>query len=335
MTYRSFDDASGFDIIGDVHGHAAELNILLQHLGYAVRNGAYRHPDRKALFVGDLFNRGPESRAAIDIVMKMCQTDEAVAVVGNHEYNDRLIALRDAHGFEIRSDKKDMTRFEETMAEYAALNDDGATWHAHQMFLYGLPLYYENAHVRISHAARNPRHMDLLAKETTDGYLSDAQMIAVEKEYGASDFASAVIDTVRGPIVRLHELEPLGFKPQGGRDVMRVKWWALKAGAHQDTDEVAVENILLDIPKEWRGRTIPFGLIRSHIFEDNDPRPHFFGHYKLNDTPPHITSTKHQCLDFGTFTVNGKLTAYRFDIGDTVLLPEKLVTIPIKKNPAV
>ena len=33
------------DIIGDIHGHADQLEALLAHLGYRHRNGAWR-PDR-------------------------------------------------------------------------------------------------------------------------------------------------------------------------------------------------------------------------------------------------------------------------------------------------
>src|SRR5215213_9872754 len=47
-------DHGPFDLIGDVHGCADELEVLLEQLGY-VRDetGTYRHPDgRKAVFLG-------------------------------------------------------------------------------------------------------------------------------------------------------------------------------------------------------------------------------------------------------------------------------------------
>src|SRR5918911_2165480 len=54
-------DHGPFDIIGDVHGCADELEELLTDLGYAAdAEGAWRHPEgRKAVFVGDLVDRGP------------------------------------------------------------------------------------------------------------------------------------------------------------------------------------------------------------------------------------------------------------------------------------
>ena len=44
------------DFIGDIHGHADELEALLQKLGYSKSAGVYQHPERKALFIGDKYN---------------------------------------------------------------------------------------------------------------------------------------------------------------------------------------------------------------------------------------------------------------------------------------
>ena len=48
-----------YDIIGDVHGQAGKLEALLEAMGYRNHSGAYRHPSRKAIFVGDFVDRGP------------------------------------------------------------------------------------------------------------------------------------------------------------------------------------------------------------------------------------------------------------------------------------
>lgn len=45
-----------FDLIGDVHGCALELDLLLERLGYDVSNSECGHPEgRKAVFVGDFW----------------------------------------------------------------------------------------------------------------------------------------------------------------------------------------------------------------------------------------------------------------------------------------
>ena len=46
------------DFIGDIHGHADKLEELLLKLGYTKSAGAYSHPQRKVLFVGDYIDRG-------------------------------------------------------------------------------------------------------------------------------------------------------------------------------------------------------------------------------------------------------------------------------------
>jgi protein phosphatase len=81
-------DHGPFDIIGDVHGCFAELAALLRLLGYAVDagGGSARHPEgRRALFVGDLVDRGPATPAVLRLVMGMTAEGSGFSVAGNHE----------------------------------------------------------------------------------------------------------------------------------------------------------------------------------------------------------------------------------------------------------
>lgn len=79
---------SGFDVIGDVHGHAAELTILFKRMGYQETNGVLRHPEgRRVVFLGDFIDRGPEIRRTLEIVRGMVEAGSALAVMGNHELN--------------------------------------------------------------------------------------------------------------------------------------------------------------------------------------------------------------------------------------------------------
>ncbi|WP_255641696.1 polynucleotide kinase-phosphatase [Isoptericola luteus] len=81
-----------FDIVGDVHGCATELVMLLEKLGYAItRDDAGRavdaaHPEgRTAVFVGDLVDRGPDTPGVLRLVMGMTAGGAALCVAGNHE----------------------------------------------------------------------------------------------------------------------------------------------------------------------------------------------------------------------------------------------------------
>jgi protein phosphatase len=85
-----------FDIVGDVHGCADELEELLALLGYEIveqrpdgfpEGGAvYAHPKgRRAIFVGDLVDRGPRILDALQIARNMLEHGSALCVPGNHD----------------------------------------------------------------------------------------------------------------------------------------------------------------------------------------------------------------------------------------------------------
>jgi protein phosphatase len=80
-------DHGPFDIVGDVHGCAHELESLLETLGYTPDElGTWRHvTGRKAVFVGDLVDRGPRVPDVLRIVMSMVEAGTAIAVPGNHD----------------------------------------------------------------------------------------------------------------------------------------------------------------------------------------------------------------------------------------------------------
>ncbi|KPL88815.1 polynucleotide kinase-phosphatase [Herpetosiphon geysericola] len=82
-----------FDIIGDVHGCYPELERLLLELGYSINltpghnYGFTVTPPagRRAVFVGDLVDRGPDSVGVLRLVMSMVETGAALCVPGNHD----------------------------------------------------------------------------------------------------------------------------------------------------------------------------------------------------------------------------------------------------------
>lgn len=99
-----------FDLIGDVHGCSAELDQLLAQLGYRPAStgdghDALVHPEgRKAVFVGDLVDRGPDTPGVLRRVMAMVAARSAMCVVGNHDDKLRRALLghpvKVAHGLE-------------------------------------------------------------------------------------------------------------------------------------------------------------------------------------------------------------------------------------------
>ncbi len=97
-----------FDIIGDVHGCFDELRALLERLGYVIaRSGEdadafgfnVTHPEgRKAVFLGDLVDRGPKVPEVLRLVMSMTAGGSALCVPGNHDVK----LMRKLQGRDVR-----------------------------------------------------------------------------------------------------------------------------------------------------------------------------------------------------------------------------------------
>jgi protein phosphatase len=101
------DDRGPFDIIGDVHGCYDELIELLGKLGYRIKPpmGSAGEPSsaggppmtsaallevtpppgRKAVFLGDLVDRGPKTVDVLRLVRAMVANGSALCVPGNHD----------------------------------------------------------------------------------------------------------------------------------------------------------------------------------------------------------------------------------------------------------
>jgi polynucleotide kinase-phosphatase len=90
-----------FDIIGDVHGCFDELVELLAQLGYSIEtsnaNGT-ESEGRKAIFLGDLVDRGPKIPETLRLVMSMVKAGTALCVPGNHD----MKLMRKLRGREVQ-----------------------------------------------------------------------------------------------------------------------------------------------------------------------------------------------------------------------------------------
>ena len=128
------DEHGAFDLIGDVHGCCTELEELLQQLGYVAtvetnpdsfwHFPTYRHPEgRKAIFLGDLVDRGDRVLDTLKLVHNMRLVDSAMCILGNHE--NKL--MRKLNGKNVKLNHG----LEQTMAEIeaipAGLRDTAAT----------------------------------------------------------------------------------------------------------------------------------------------------------------------------------------------------------------
>jgi protein phosphatase len=130
-----------FDIVGDIHGCYDELLALLTQLGYRIENGsegpnAFPPAGRKAIFLGDLVDRGPRIPDVLRLVMRMVADGTALCVPGNHDMKlMRKLKGRDvqlAHGLadsiaqldpETPEFKQQVVRFLDDMVSHYVLDD--------------------------------------------------------------------------------------------------------------------------------------------------------------------------------------------------------------------
>ncbi len=147
---------SPLDIIGDVHGENAALEHLLFNLGYQL--DGYHPRGRKLVFVGDLFDRGPNSPAVLNIVRAIIEAGNGQLVLGNHELNL------------LRGKRKDGNDWfwDESLARdgkyepYARLSPAQRT----ELFelLSQMPLILQRDDIRIVHAAWHDPSLDKLKR---------------------------------------------------------------------------------------------------------------------------------------------------------------------------
>lgn len=141
------------DVIGDIHGQYDKLVGLLAHLGYRDRGGAWRHPDRSIILVGDLIDRGPKQFSTVDLVRRMVDAGSARCVMGNHELDAILWASADPQrpGKYLRDRRNTGNQqqhevFLTQVGEDSPLHDEIIAW------LKTLPLWLDLRGLRIVHA---------------------------------------------------------------------------------------------------------------------------------------------------------------------------------------
>jgi len=144
------DEHGPFDVIGDIHGCGDALEDLLARLGYVHGQGwALRHPEgRKAVFLGDLVDRGPRSVEVLRTVMAMVEAGSALCVPGNHDV--KLLKKLRGRQVQIRHG------LQETLDQIAALPEEerGAFEEQVAAFIDGLVSHYvlDDGRLVVAHA---------------------------------------------------------------------------------------------------------------------------------------------------------------------------------------
>jgi protein phosphatase len=143
------DERGPFDVIGDVHGCYDELCELLESLGYELSGLPSEpralHPEgRRAVFLGDLVDRGPRSPDVLRLVMSMVKDKTALCVPGNHDVK----LLKKLHGRDV----KVTHGLERTLEQLESETDDFKRQVAE--FIDGLVSHYllDDGNLAVAHA---------------------------------------------------------------------------------------------------------------------------------------------------------------------------------------
>lgn len=296
------------DLIGDIHGHADKLEELLIKLGYSNKSGLYAHPDRKALFVGDFIDRGPKIRETLAIVKAMVESGNAIALMGNHEYNALCFHFQETEGGHLRKHLiKNIIQHYETLKQFQNRQEE---YEEYLEWFKTLPLYYETETFRAVHACWDNKNIDFLKKTLINDRLTDELIYESVNEGTALN--QAIEQTLKGKEMKMPE--GLSFTDKDGtqRTEIRIKWWENPLEATYKSISVEPIDNLPELP-------IEASTLQSNNYYQSNDKKVFFGHYWLKGEPS-LYKENICCLDYSV-AKNGKLVAYR--LGNDNKLDEK------------
>ena len=306
-------DHQAFDIIGDIHGCADQLERLLVKLGCVTVDGVYRHPDHPIIFLGDFIDRGPEQVLTLDIVRPMIDSGSALSVMGNHEFNAICYATEHG-GAPIRPHSPKNTKQHQAFLDGYPLGSaehrDAVAWFR------TLPLFLDLGPISIVHACWCPESFDALqGLVDDDGRITD-DLLASYAEKGSETY-NHVERVLKGPEWPLPE--GLSFHDKDGyeRHEARFRWWSNEDALTMDRIELGgaelseAEIDLLNAHKVDMGITVP-------------EKPVFVGHYWLRGEPNPLSS-RVACVDYSV-AKGGPLAAYRWR-GEAEIGPDGFVWV--------
>lgn len=305
-----------YDLIGDIHGYAAELEALLQRMGYERRNGAYRHAERKAVFLGDFIDRGPGTQETMAIVRTMLEADSALAVMGNHEFN--ALAYHTPHP-EKEGEYLRPRSAKNTHQHQATLDQlEGQPPDSMLEWFYSLPLWLDLGSIRVVHACWDEASMRALKEQ---GAVDSAHRLRSSALHAASTRGHAVFKAaeilLKGMEMELPDGITYTDKEGNLRSEIRITWW--------DAARKSTWRDLAMGPRELRD-SLPAGKGPEPRLTSSYPTgapPVFVGHYWMSGRPEPLSDNV-ACVDYSVAKPHGVLAAYRWD-GEQVLSKDNFV----------
>jgi len=313
-----------YDIIGDIHGCHDKLLLLLTALGYQLFDGCYRHPlGRKVAFLGDFIDpKGDiphinhDFSAVLKTVKAMVENKEAVAVMGNHEFNAIAYATPDGKGDYLRPHKENKDKDLKITIKAFDGGFDGQEWKGWIEWFKTLPFFLELDGFRLVHAYWHEDDIANLKGKT----LRDPEFLKAATKKGTPEF-NWIENVLKGYEIPMPEghsfIDSTGIE----RDQFRARWFE-RNPVGKSAKDLLFPAGSVEIPDE-RVPDETAALIPGY---PASVPPAFFGHYfKPKNSPLKPELENLACLDFSVAT-GGPMVAYRWD-GEAILNPDNYVAV--------
>jgi hypothetical protein len=292
----------GYDLIGDIHGHADALIRLLTELRYRREGRGFCHASRRVIFVGDFIDRGPQIRETLAIAREMVASGAALAVMGNHEFN--ALAFHTPHpqrpGEYLRPhSEKNVDQHRRTLEQLPPGElTDYLEWFR------TLPIALELDGLRVVHACWDDDALRRIAHQQQQHGGITAAFLADAVDPSSRLFLN-VECVLKGPEA---ELPPgMSFLDKDGhqRTAIRARWYLPATGKTYSTYALQSDDVPCDAPLTAQAAAT------ARPYPPDSP-PVFVGHYWLRADRPQRLAANVACLDYSV-AKGGYLCAYRWD----------------------
>jgi hypothetical protein len=310
-----------YDIIGDIHGHADKLHNLLGKLDYKKTDGVFAHATRKVIFLGDFIDRGPQQKQVLDTVMAMVNHQQALAVMGNHEYNALAYHTLDPNTPANDPERHLRPHTIKNITQHQAFIDAyGTDTQCPELsrvleFFYSLPLWLELDGLRIVHACWHANSIKYLANLLSENHTLSHELLVDASQVGSPKY-DAIEVILKGPETSIPNSGHFTDKDGTQRSHVRLAWWMAPTTSWSDATlpRKVITGSLANI-------VVPSELGLGYSLESP---PVLFGHYWFSGQPTPLAPNS-ACLDYSV-AKGEKLCAYRWS-GESVLSEKNFVYV--------
>lgn len=311
---QTTNDTRGLDIIGDIHGHCDTLRALLAKLDYRERGGAYRHPERQAVFVGDFIDRGPKIRESLHLVRAMVEAGSARACLGNHEFSALCYHTPGPDGEPLRAWSARWRKTHGATAEQL-VEPHPREWAEWLGWFRTLPWFLDFGGLRVVHAAWHAPSIALLRERP----LADLATLQAAGTRGTAENAAMRL-LLHGPDLLLPPGCEYRDKEGHAWPDIRVRWFGREAGG------LTYRGLVLPPCARVPDVAVDAGVLAGLPCYGAEEPPVIFGHYWLPPGTPRCLGRNVACVDYSVAAPGGTgvLAAYRWN-GERTLRDEHFV----------